>query len=75
MCTPALQNDFSYYRRSMGKGQLDASEIELANQISLFLAAPTPMLGTLRSACLEFVDAHPDLPLNNTTDILATIVK
>lgn len=75
MRTPALQNDFSYYRRAMGKGQVEANEIELANQISLFLAAPTPMLGTLSQACIQFVRDHPDLPLHNTTDTLATIVK
>ncbi|VDO49482.1 unnamed protein product [Haemonchus placei] len=77
MCTPALQNDFSHYRRGIGLGLLDnsASEVELANSISLFLAAPTPMLSSLSSATLEFVRSHPTLPIGNTTDTLATIVS
>ncbi|KHJ76398.1 hypothetical protein OESDEN_23982 [Oesophagostomum dentatum] len=70
MCTPALQNDFSHYRRG-----IDFSDIELANSISLFLAAPTPMLSSLSSATLAFVRSHPTLPVGNTTDTLATIVR
>lgn len=77
MCTPALQNDFSHYRRGIGLGLLekDAAEVELANSISLFLANPTPMLSSLTSATLEFVRSHPTLPIGNTTDTLATIVS
>lgn len=75
MCTPALQNDFSFYRRIIGRNGLDSDSIELANSISLFLAAPTPMLSSLSSASLAFVKAHPNLPLGNTTDTLATIVS
>uniref|UniRef100_A0A0K0DJ88 CYRIA-B_Rac1-bd domain-containing protein n=1 Tax=Angiostrongylus cantonensis TaxID=6313 RepID=A0A0K0DJ88_ANGCA len=77
MCTPALQNDFSHYRRGIGLGLLErsAAEVELANSISLFLATPTPMLSSLTSATLEFVQSHPMLPIGNTTDTLATIVS
>ncbi|CAJ0607417.1 unnamed protein product [Cylicocyclus nassatus] len=77
MCTPALQNDFSHYRRAIGLGLLGTSpsDIELANSISLFLANPTPMLSSLSSATLEFVRSHPTLPIGNTTDTLATIVS
>ncbi|CAI4227504.1 unnamed protein product [Auanema sp. JU1783] len=75
MCTPALQNDFSYYRRSMKRNEVDPSEIELANQISLFLANSTPMLNTLSKSFINFVQLHPHLPLSNTTDTIATIVS
>ncbi|CAJ0955641.1 unnamed protein product, partial [Mesorhabditis belari] len=75
MCTPALQNDFSFYRRLIGRNEQDSSSVELANSISLFLAAPTPMLSSLSSATTAFVRAHPTLPLGNTTDTLATIVS
>ncbi|RCN33782.1 hypothetical protein ANCCAN_20371, partial [Ancylostoma caninum] len=77
MCTPALQNDFSHHRRGIGLGLLgtSATDVELANSISLFLAAPTPMLSSLSSATLGFVRSHPTLPVGNTTDTLATIVS
>lgn len=77
MCTPALQNDFSHYRRGIGLGLLEksATEVELANSISLFLATPTPMLSSITSATLKFVRSHPMLPIGNTTDTLATIVS
>ncbi|CAH1762566.1 10140_t:CDS:2 [Entrophospora sp. SA101] len=52
MRTPSIQNDFSYYRRTLSRGKLaietdlktDMIEDELANKISLFYAYPTPML-------------------------------
>ncbi|KAK6734982.1 hypothetical protein RB195_018281 [Necator americanus] len=77
MCTPALQNDFSHYRRSIGLGLLGttATDVELGNSISLFLAASTPMLSSLSSATMEFVRSHPTLPIGNTTDTLATIIS
>lgn len=47
MVNPAIQNDFSYYRRSLNK-QKNKVEVkikdELANRMSLFFAYPTPML-------------------------------
>ncbi|KAI1709869.1 protein FAM49A [Ditylenchus destructor] len=42
--------------------------------ISLFLAGPTPMLNSLSNATVQFVKEHPDLPVSNTTETLATIV-
>ena len=49
MMKPAIQNDFSYYRRSMGKRELDELTVssEDANTISLFLAASSPMINVL----------------------------
>lgn len=77
MCTPALQNDFSFYRRSMSReaGGKYSINLELANTISLFLASPTPMLSALTTATVGFVMNHSDLPVTNTTDTLATVVQ
>uniref|UniRef100_A0A915C0X5 CYRIA/CYRIB Rac1 binding domain-containing protein n=3 Tax=Ascarididae TaxID=6250 RepID=A0A915C0X5_PARUN len=77
MCTPALQNDFSFYRRTMSRetGGTYVIPIELTNTISLFLASPTPMLSALTTATIKFVVTHSDLPVTNTTDTLATIVQ
>lgn len=54
MKNPSIQNDFSYYRRTLSrlkmsaehKAQLEAAVVkdELANRMSLFYAYPTPML-------------------------------
>lgn len=58
MKTPSMQNDFSYYRRTLSRGKLDHSadiktamvEDELASRISLFYAQPNPMLKTVTDA-------------------------
>lgn len=55
MKTPSIQNDFSYYRRTLSRGKFSNEtdlrtaqiEDELANKISLFYAYPTPMLKTV----------------------------
>lgn len=49
MLKPGLQNDFSYYRRSMPKRNLNELTVsdEEANFISLFLAAHIPMMTVL----------------------------
>uniref|UniRef100_A0A914UQ45 CYRIA/CYRIB Rac1 binding domain-containing protein n=1 Tax=Plectus sambesii TaxID=2011161 RepID=A0A914UQ45_9BILA len=83
MATPALQNDFSYYRRTMSRQSLAfgvASDdkdavvpVDLANTISFFYASPTPMLVALTTATASFVRNHPNLPVENTTDTLATM--
>jgi len=47
MKNPAIQNDFSYYRRSLNKGaRKNEAKIkdDMANRMSLFFAYPTPML-------------------------------
>ncbi|KAF9212855.1 Protein fam49a [Podila verticillata] len=63
MKTPQIQNDFSYYRRCLSRGKL-ANEIdlksamnedELANQVSMFYAYPTPMLKTVTEVTTTFV--------------------
>lgn len=66
MKTPAIQNDFSYYRRTItrqrmsstdGFEHLDTREVtnELANHMSLFYAHATPMLKVLSEATTRFV--------------------
>ncbi|VDN05966.1 unnamed protein product [Thelazia callipaeda] len=77
MCTPALQNDFSFYRRAMSRecDEQFAIPLELANTISLFLACPTPMLSAFITATTNFVATNGDLPIANTTDTLATVVQ
>jgi hypothetical protein len=69
MCTPEMQNDFSYYRRTMSRQSLafgiatnDTSiitdvivPVDLANTISLFYASPTPMLAAVTTSTASFV--------------------
>ncbi|KAF9583540.1 Protein fam49a [Lunasporangiospora selenospora] len=62
MKIPQIQNDFSYYRRCLSRGKLSnetdlksaMNEDELANQISMFYAYPTPMLKTVTDVTIEF---------------------
>jgi hypothetical protein len=66
MKTPAIQNDFSYYRRTITRQRMsshngfehhDTREVtnELANRMSLFYAHATPMLKVLSEATSMFV--------------------
>lgn len=67
MRTPAIQNDFSYYRRvlmresclgySLSDQQEDcATNLSVANKVSLFYAEATPMLRTLSNVTLQFLN-------------------
>ncbi|XP_037132689.1 CYFIP-related Rac1 interactor B-like isoform X2 [Syngnathus acus] len=81
MTIPAIQNDFSYYRRTISRmrinnlsGDADAEvNNELANRMSLFYASATPMLKTLSDATIKFVADNPQVPVDNTTDCLSTM--
>uniref|UniRef100_A0A8C6WH52 Family with sequence similarity 49 member Ba n=1 Tax=Neogobius melanostomus TaxID=47308 RepID=A0A8C6WH52_9GOBI len=83
MTTPAIQNDFSYYRRTISRMKINklsgesSNEVnnELANRMSLFYASATPMLKTLSDAITKFVSDNPDVPLENTTDCLSTMAS
>uniref|UniRef100_A0A7N9IFJ3 CYFIP related Rac1 interactor B n=1 Tax=Macaca fascicularis TaxID=9541 RepID=A0A7N9IFJ3_MACFA len=63
MTNPAIQNDFSYYRRTLSRMRINnvpaegENEVnnELANRMSLFYAEATPMLKTLSDATTKFV--------------------
>lgn len=67
MRTPAIQNDFSYYRRVLMRegcsgcslaGQMEdcATNLNVANKVSLFYAEATPMLRTLSNVTLQFLN-------------------
>ncbi|MED6251876.1 hypothetical protein ATANTOWER_004013 [Ataeniobius toweri] len=81
MTNPAIQNDFSYYRRTISRMRINnvssdsGSEVnnELANRMSLFYASATPMLKTLSDATSKFVSDNPEVPIENTTVCLSTM--
>ncbi|XP_059155205.1 CYFIP-related Rac1 interactor B-like [Physella acuta] len=85
MTTPAMQNDFSYYRRTLNRRKMaNEDEIqegeehvsnELANRMSLFYAQSTPMLKSLSDVTAKFVSQHKDLPLEQTTDCLSMMAN
>ncbi|KAH9515368.1 Protein fam49b [Bulinus truncatus] len=85
MTTPAIQNDFSYYRRTLSRRKMaNEDEIqageehvsnELANRMSLFYAQATPMLTSLSVVTAKFVTQHKDLPVEQTTDCLSMMAK
>lgn len=71
MTNPAIQNDFSYYRRILNRIKLsnkrDAGITvgdELANAMSLFFAYPTPMMNSLikTTTALATTVRHPLSP-------------
>uniref|UniRef100_H3ACY5 CYFIP related Rac1 interactor A n=1 Tax=Latimeria chalumnae TaxID=7897 RepID=H3ACY5_LATCH len=83
MRNPAIQNDFSYYRRTISRNRINnmhldiESEVnnEMANRMSLFYAEATPMLKTLSNATTSFVSENITLPIENTTDCLSTMAS
>ncbi|KAI4874788.1 hypothetical protein NFI96_014991, partial [Prochilodus magdalenae] len=83
MINPAIQNDFSYYRRTLNRMRINnvpaegENEVnnELANRISLFYADATPMLKTLSDGTTKFVSENKNLPIENTTDVLSTMAS
>uniref|UniRef100_A0A3B3SNA8 Family with sequence similarity 49 member A n=2 Tax=Paramormyrops kingsleyae TaxID=1676925 RepID=A0A3B3SNA8_9TELE len=83
MRNPAIQNDFSYYRRTISRNRLNNMNLdienevnnEMANRMSLFYAEATPMLKTLSTATTNFVTENKTLPLENTTDCLSTMAS
>jgi len=65
MTNPAIQNDFSYYRRILNRIKLsnkrDAGitvNDELANSMSLFFAYPTPMMNTVIRATKALITTN-----------------
>lgn len=81
MTNPAIQNDFSYYRRTLSRMKMhdpgsDSGVVvnnEEANRMSLFYASPTPMLKCISDATSKFVAEHKEIPLENTTDCLGAM--
>ena len=78
MKTPAIQNDFSYYRRIVSRQRIhNCTELvstEMANRMSLFYAHATPMLKVLSEATSKFVADNAD-NVDNTTETLGTMAK
>ncbi|CAB1349546.1 unnamed protein product [Coregonus sp. 'balchen'] len=83
MTNPAIQNDFSYYRRTLSRMRINNTPAEgenevnneMANRISLFYADATPMLKTLSDSTTKFVSENKNLPIENTTDCLSTMAS
>jgi hypothetical protein len=69
MLNPGIQNDFSYYRRTLSRIKMTnkGAEIkikdELANRMSLFFAYPTPMMKVLTDTTVNFLKNEP-CPIN-----------
>jgi len=82
MLNPAIQNDFSYYRRSLNRMKLSKKhhgEItikdELANRMSLFFAYPTPMMNVVNETTANFLSQNAAIPQENLTTALALMAS
>ncbi|KAK7592870.1 hypothetical protein V9T40_007622 [Parthenolecanium corni] len=87
MKTPAIQNDFSYYRRTLTRHRImqDVDKdvpnhvkdlnTDMANRMSLFYANATPMLRVLSDATSRFVKENSEIPIEQTTEMLSTMAK
>jgi len=68
MVNPAIQNDFSYYRRQLNRIKLTNTQLnikvrdDLANKMSLFFAYPTPMMKVLSDTTANFLKNHEGQP-------------
>jgi hypothetical protein len=81
MVNPAIQNDFSYYRRTLNRMKLSKKDAnikirdELANRMSLFFAYPTPMMKVLSETTAKFLSTDQTVPRENVTSVLATLAN
>eukprot|EP01121_Diplochlamys_sp_Union-15-3_P014277 TRINITY_DN452_c0_g1_i1.p1 TRINITY_DN452_c0_g1~~TRINITY_DN452_c0_g1_i1.p1 ORF type:complete len:328 (+),score=50.12 TRINITY_DN452_c0_g1_i1:45-986(+) len=77
MVNPAIQNDFSYYRRSLNrmksKNKIKIRD-ELANKMSLFFAYPTPMMRCLSETTVKFLSQN-NLSRDDVTNGLAQMAN
>lgn len=77
MINPAIQNDFSYYRRSLSRMKIAKKDADikvrddLANRMSLFYAYPTPMMNMICDTTSKVLTTNMALPLENVTKALA----
>lgn len=87
MNSPAIQNDFSYFRRTMSRRGTNNAAIaginfdegkcistEMANEMSLFYAEATPMLTALSSSTTRFVQENADVD-ERTVEVLSTMAN
>jgi len=81
MVNPAIQNDFSYYRRTLNRMKLSKKDMnikirdELANRMSLFFAYPTPMMKVLSETTVKFLSSDASVPRDNVTIALGTMAN
>eukprot|EP01090_Pellita_catalonica_P015646 TRINITY_DN4270_c0_g1_i2.p1 TRINITY_DN4270_c0_g1~~TRINITY_DN4270_c0_g1_i2.p1 ORF type:complete len:324 (-),score=63.10 TRINITY_DN4270_c0_g1_i2:118-1089(-) len=81
MTTAAIQNDFSYYRRTLNRMRMTNKNLdlkirdELANRMSLFFAYPTPMMNSLTETTVKFVDEDNSVPKSQVTEVLAVMAN
>jgi len=81
MVNPAIQNDFSYYRRTLNRRKIQRIEgvitirDELANRMSLFFAYPTPMMNVVNETTVKFLSQDSSVPRDNVTTALATMAN
>jgi len=82
MVNPAIQNDFSYYRRTLNRMKLSKKEDnikirdELANKMSLFYAFPTPMMRVLSETTAKFLSDNANtVPKENVSAVLASMAN
>lgn len=83
MSNPAIQNDFSYYRRTLSRTRGAAAEDqgglvlsdEEANRMSLFYAYPNPMLKCITDATSSFVKENRSVSLENMTETLSVMAR
>jgi hypothetical protein len=79
MVNPAIQNDFSYYRRTLNRMKLTKKDTnikirdELANRMSLFFAYPTPMMKVLSETTAKFIGQDSTVTRENVITALATM--
>jgi len=81
MTNPAIQNDFSYYRRTLNRMKLSKKEMnikirdELANRMSLFFAYPTPMMKVNVDTTTKFISTDTSVSRENVTSSLGTMAN
>lgn len=81
MVNPAIQNDFSYYRRTLNRMKLSKKDLnisirdELANRMSLFFAYPTPMMNVINETTVKFLSQDQGVPRENVTNALAVMAN
>lgn len=81
MTNPAIQNDFSYYRRTLNRMKIAKKELnikirdELANRMSLFFAYPTPMMKVIGDTTTKLLSTDTTIPRDNVTAALGMMAN
>jgi len=81
MTNPAIQNDFSYYRRTLNRMKISKKEMnikirdELANRMSLFFAYPTPMMKVVGDTTTKFLSTDTTVPRDSVTAALGAMAN